>query len=82
MAARGAVAVAPLALLVYCLACGDDPSQPGTSVKLDVVAGNGQTAQVLTERGGASTGWTITSGSNTLTITVGSFSVNYMATGT
>jgi hypothetical protein len=37
---------------------------------------------VLTERGVAYTDWTITSGSNTLTITVGSLSVSYTATGT
>jgi hypothetical protein len=60
-----------------------DPNAPEASVTFTPSAG-GQvsTAQATTERGVAYTDWTIATGANSLTITVGSLSISYTATGT
>jgi len=59
-----------------------DPNAPEVQVTFTPSAGGqASPSQATTERGVAYTNWTITSGTNTLTITVGTLSTTYAATG-
>jgi Bacterial Ig-like domain (group 1) len=63
----------------YCV----DPDTPEAQVAFTPsVGGQVSQAQTMTDRGGAYTDWTLAPGVNTLTITVGTLSTTYTATGT
>lgn len=60
-----------------------DPKAPEVQVTFTPSAGGAASpGQTMTYQGEALTGWTIAPGANTLTVTVGTLSATYTATGT